>query len=130
MLKWFLVIFVGAVLCTGSPSLAVAQEEVDAEFVSGNVTSLSAESLTVEVYDGEEATEKVFVVNERTTLENMKTIDELNAGDAVFIDFFEEDGKIIALNIYRSDDNSDEESWGESDEELSGDPNYEQEEKE
>jgi len=132
MFKGITVVLMGLVLCVSSPWMVVAQEETETDFVSGNVTQISAESLTIEAFGGEE--NNVFIINDETTIENMAAIEELNIGDTVFIDFTEKDGKNIAVNIFKSTRSYDEESLEGSDEglpeDLPEDFDNEQEEKE
>ena len=130
MLKGIVVMLIGAVLCISNPLLATAQEEAAVDFASGSVTRFSAESLTINVFGGEENEEKVFVITDETTLENIGTIDELIIDDIVFVDFIEKDGKNVALNIFKSSENFDEGYLDELGEEPSEGLGYEQEEKE
>ena len=128
MLKGIMVMVVSAVLCVGTPLLAIAQEDVQVDFESGSVVEFSTDSLTIETLS--EPGKKVFVINDKTTLENMDAIDKLVAGDTVYIDFIEDGGQNIAMNIFKSSESSGEDTMVESDEGLYQDLGDEQKEKE
>jgi len=117
MLKGIMILFFGVVLCAANPMLAMAQEEADIEFSSGTILQISAESLTIEEYGIME--QKVFVINNETSIEGMESISELMEGDNIFIDYVEKGGRYIALNIFKSGDDYDEEFSEESSDELS-----------
>jgi hypothetical protein len=129
MLKGIVMMVFSLILCAGNPLLAAAQEEgADVGFSSGTVIEVAADSLTVEDYGASD--QKVFMINNETALENIESIDQLVVGDNVFIDFIEENGKNIALSIFKSSVSYDEESSDGSGDEIPEDNANEQEDQE
>jgi hypothetical protein len=120
MFKGIMVVVIGVILYAGSPLLASAQEETEVDFISGNVASVSTQSLTIKAFNAEgDEEEVVLAVSDKTELENMNSIDELSVGDYVYVDYTEVGGEKNAVNIFKSNENYDDEDLGESNEELS-----------
>jgi len=77
--------------------------ESEIQWVWGEVVSVdpAAKSLTLKYLDYETDQEKEVTIgaNEKTTFENVKTIDEIKAKDTLSIDYTVADGKNTAKNI-------------------------------
>lgn len=101
------VVFVSALflLSALSPNLCVCgAEEETQEFACafGDVASISSESIAVKEYDYEleTETEVVYRIDGSTKLENVESVQNIQQGNEVSIDYVETDGVRKAVNIY------------------------------
>ncbi len=81
-----------------------AQGQEDAQWVWGEVSSIDAENkaFVVKYLDYETDQEKEITINtdERTTYENIKSLEEMKANDTLSVDYtIGSDGKNIAKNV-------------------------------
>jgi hypothetical protein len=81
-----------------------AQKESDMQWVWGEVTNLDNQAKTVTLkcfdYETDQDKELVLVVDEKTTLENIKDFNDLKLNDALSVDYIiGADNKNIAKNI-------------------------------
>jgi hypothetical protein len=91
---------------TAQPQAAVAADvsiEPETQWVWGEVLSIDQQKkeITVKYLDYESDQEKQMAVlaDDKTAYENVKSLDEIKAGDTAGIDYIDLDGKLIAKNI-------------------------------
>jgi hypothetical protein len=104
--KKFLVLGITASLIFISANLIFSQESVepDTQWVWGEVNTLDTQNKTILVkyldYETDQEKEATINVDDKTTYENIKSIDEIKPKDVLSIDYIvSSDGKNIAKNI-------------------------------
>ncbi|MCA9399459.1 MAG: hypothetical protein KC618_06905 [Candidatus Omnitrophica bacterium] len=102
--KSFIAAFV-TFMCVGSVSIAGALLTTEAKVLEGQVKDVQETFLTVthESADGMGVHEIEFQVNEDTLLEDMASLENLQEGDRVAVQYQEEDEKNIAVQITKID---------------------------
>ena len=109
---------IGLLVCwVGSAVPAYAQEEDEgSEFAYGKVAEVSTDKITITEFGvGDEESNTVYMVNDKTTLENIDALSALSAGDEVYIDYVVEGANNVAVNIYKVTAEDDQEDMGDLD---------------
>ncbi|MBP9854580.1 MAG: hypothetical protein KBD53_06915 [Candidatus Omnitrophica bacterium] len=101
MFKKWIMVSVLCVLATAFSGFAQAQEQGEPDYTSGIVKSISATAMTITESDTEEETETTFVIDSNTILENIASIEEIVAGDEVYVDFVVNATGKVAVNLYK-----------------------------
>jgi len=87
----------------GAVPVETAKQEPEAQWVWGEVVTVDLQNKMVFVkyldYESDQEKEMSVAVDDKTTFENVKSMDELKPKDTVSVDYVTQDGKATAKNI-------------------------------
>jgi hypothetical protein len=92
------------VVINGNPQPPLPQEKNDTQWAWGEVTNLDIQAKTVTIkyldYEADQEKELVLVIDDKTTFENIKGLEEIKIKDTLSVDYvIVPDNKNIAKNI-------------------------------